>query len=102
MSLFGRAPAPAPIAAPAGVLSNTLDVELLHPVACENRKNGSGCEKVKQAEPQKTSSAYSNSVSTGLSYCTIATQSKMVFVVTDNIYTISKANNDFMVRQSEF
>ena len=44
MSLFGKAPAPAPMAAPAGALPNTLEVELLHPVACENRKNGSACE----------------------------------------------------------
>ena len=36
--LFGRAPAPAPPAAPAGALPNTLEVERLHTVACEKVK----------------------------------------------------------------
>ena len=37
--LFGRAPAPAPPAAPAEALSNTLEVERLHTVACEKVKH---------------------------------------------------------------
>ena len=37
--LFGRAPAPAPPAAPAGALPNTLEVERLHTVACEKVKH---------------------------------------------------------------
>ena len=63
-SLFGRAPAPAPPSARAGVLPNTLKMERLHSVACEKveqqlclREGGAG-------EATKISSTSSSSSST--------------------------------------
>ena len=53
-SLFGKAPAPAPPAAPAGTLTNTLEVERLHTVACEKVEQQLCHEKVAPVEPQKT------------------------------------------------
>ena len=64
LGLFGRAPAPAPPAAPSGTLTNTLEVERLHTIVCEKveqqlclREGGAG-------GATKTSSTSSSSGST--------------------------------------